>query len=85
MTTPGATRFYRTAGEPASQSVTAQVAAGARLEWLPLETLAYDGYLKSQRVDAGVADYDRVTVLLLAAVRDGVLGFTGDRATLTLP
>lgn len=50
-----------------------------------VQTLAYDGYLKSQRVDAGVADYDRVTVLLLAAVRDGVLGFTGDRATLTLP
>lgn len=50
-----------------------------------VQRLAYDGYLRSQRVGAGIADYDRVTVLLIAATRDGVLGFTGDRATLTLP
>ena len=43
VTTPGATRFYRTTGEPASQTATARVEAGARLEWLPLETLAYSG------------------------------------------
>lgn len=43
LTTPGATRFYRTSGESARQSVHARVAAGARLEWLPLEALAYSG------------------------------------------
>jgi urease accessory protein len=43
VTTPGATRFYRSLGEPATQSLRAQVAAGARLEWLPLEALAYSG------------------------------------------
>jgi urease accessory protein len=43
LTTAGATRFYRTAGEPARQSLVARVAAGARLEWLPLESIAYDG------------------------------------------
>ena len=42
ITTPGATRFYRSAGEPATQSVEARLADGARLEWLPLETIAYD-------------------------------------------
>lgn len=41
--TPGATRFYRSGGEPARQNVRLQVADGARLEWLPLETLAYSG------------------------------------------
>lgn len=43
LTTPGATRFYRTAGPQARQQVRASVAEGARLEWLPLETIAYRG------------------------------------------
>src|SRR5574343_1150825 len=43
LTTPGATRVYRSAGEPARQRVRARVDAGARLEWLPLETIAYSG------------------------------------------
>jgi urease accessory protein len=41
--TPGATRFYRSGGEAARQNVQLNVADGARLEWLPLETLAYSG------------------------------------------
>ncbi len=43
ITTPGATRFYRSTGDTARQSVNAQVAAGARLEWLPLETIVHSG------------------------------------------
>lgn len=43
ITTPGATRFYRSAGEPASQQVNATLAAGSRLEWLPAETIAHSG------------------------------------------
>jgi urease accessory protein len=43
ITTPGAARFYRSSGESALQRVGATLAAGARLEWLPLETLAYSG------------------------------------------
>ena len=43
VTSAGATRFYRSAGEPATQTVRARVADGARLEWLPLETIAYSG------------------------------------------
>ena len=42
VTTPGATRFYRSLGEPARQRVHARLEAGARLEWLPLEALAYN-------------------------------------------
>ena len=41
ITTPGATRFYRSAGPLAEQQVQATLADGARLEWLPLETIAY--------------------------------------------
>lgn len=43
LTTPGATRFYRSVGAVAEQRVCARLADGARLEWLPLETLAYRG------------------------------------------
>jgi urease accessory protein len=41
ITTPGATRFYRSAGDSSTQSVRATLAEGARLEWLPMETIAY--------------------------------------------
>ncbi|HQY07636.1 MAG: urease accessory protein UreD [Burkholderiales bacterium] len=43
LTTPGATRFYRSGGAVAEQRVRARLEDGARLEWLPLETLAYRG------------------------------------------
>ena len=43
ITTPGATRFYRSTGAPATQRLHASLAEGARLEWLPLETIAYSG------------------------------------------
>ncbi|MCF8205693.1 MAG: urease accessory protein UreD [Methylotenera sp.] len=41
VTTPAATRFYRSTAGAATQAVQARVATGARLEWLPQETLAY--------------------------------------------
>lgn len=41
ITTPGATRFYKSLGEPALQRTRAAVQASARLEWLPLESIAY--------------------------------------------
>jgi urease accessory protein len=50
ITTPGATRFYRSAGELAEQQLVAQVAPGARLEWLPLETIAYRGCMAHNRM-----------------------------------
>ncbi|MGD9835587.1 MAG: urease accessory protein UreD [Piscinibacter sp.] len=43
ITSPGAARFYRSQGDRAVQQVQATLAAGSRLEWLPLETLAYSG------------------------------------------
>jgi urease accessory protein len=43
VTTPGAARFYRSDGEPAVQRTRIALDADARLEWLPLEALAYSG------------------------------------------
>ena len=50
LTTPSATRFYRSAGDVASQALRARLAPGARLEWLPLETLVYDAALAESRL-----------------------------------
>lgn len=43
VTTPGATRFYKSAQAEARQSLVAKLDSGARLEWLPLEAIAYRG------------------------------------------
>ena len=50
ITTPGATRYYRSAGAAATQRVHATLAPGARLEWLPLETIAYSGCIGENRM-----------------------------------
>ncbi len=56
VTTPGATRFYRSTGDPARQSVDARIGAGARLEWLPMETIAYRGTHADNRMRFQLAD-----------------------------
>jgi urease accessory protein len=55
ITTPGATRFYRSAGPLARQQAELRVGDGARLEWLPLETIAYDGCLAHNTVRVRLA------------------------------
>jgi urease accessory protein len=42
LTTPGATRFYRSENGLATQQVHARLGEHTRLEWLPLETIAYN-------------------------------------------
>ena len=50
VTTPAATRFYRSNAGEAAQVVHATVGEGARLEWLPQETLAYSGCIARNEV-----------------------------------
>lgn len=50
VTTPGASRFYRSDGAAAVQDVRVQLEEGARLEWLPLEALYYSGCLAENRL-----------------------------------
>lgn len=45
ITTPGATRFYRTAGGAAVQRTDITLTDQARLEWLPLEAIGYNNCL----------------------------------------
>ena len=55
ITTPSATRFYRSSGAPASQTLRARLQPGCRLEWLPLETLVYDAALATNRMSFELA------------------------------
>ncbi len=43
ITTPGASRFYRSLGAAATVHTEVRLDAGARLEWLPLEAICYSG------------------------------------------
>lgn len=42
ITTPGAAKWYKANGRISRQDVTLDIAAGARLEWLPQETIFFD-------------------------------------------
>ena len=55
VTTPGATRFYRSDGELALQRTAIHVATDARMEWLPLEAIAYSGCLAENRLTLALA------------------------------
>ncbi len=43
ITTPGAGKWYRSGGQDAAQRVSLTVEEGATLEWLPQETIIFDG------------------------------------------
>src|SRR5262245_17868648 len=53
LTTPGAGKWYRSAGPWASQAL--DFAVGGALEWLPQETIVYDGALAELRTDVRLA------------------------------
>jgi urease accessory protein len=50
LTTPGATKWYRSSGPRAKQSIAFDVQG--RLEWLPQETIVFDGALAESEIDA---------------------------------
>jgi urease accessory protein len=69
LTTPSATKVYRTAAGPAEQTVRLMLAPGARLEWVPDHTIPFAGAALRQRIEADVAD--GATLVLLDAFAAG--------------
>ncbi|MCY7316200.1 MAG: urease accessory protein UreD [Rubrivivax sp.] len=55
ITTPGATRFYRSEGAPAQQQVQLALHGASRLEWLPMEAIAYSGCIAASAVQMTLA------------------------------
>jgi urease accessory protein len=56
LTTPGATRFYRSDGRDAAQLMQAHVGSSARLEWLPLETIVHSGCIAENHIEFQLDD-----------------------------
>jgi len=74
LTTPGAAKWYRTAGPWASQSLTIEIGDGACVEWLPQETIVFDGALAGMRTElrlAGRARYIGWEILCLGRSGSG--------------
>jgi urease accessory protein len=53
---PGAAKFYRCAAGASRQQVAIRVAAGAIVEWLPPETIVFDGARASAALDLDLAE-----------------------------
>jgi urease accessory protein len=69
LTTPSATKVYRTAGATAEQTVRLTLSPGARLEWVPDHTIPFAGAALRQRVDAEVPE--GASLLLIDAFAAG--------------
>lgn len=55
LTTPGATKWYRSAGSPAQQTAELTVASTASLEWLPQENIVFDQALAGSHTRVNLA------------------------------
>jgi urease accessory protein len=60
LSTPSATRWYKSSGRVASQQVHLTAEAGAALEWLPEENLFYDSVCAVQDVEIEIQDGARL-------------------------
>lgn len=63
LTTPSATRVYRTAGEPVVQDVRIDAGPGAVVEWVPEHTIPFPGSRLRQRLDATLGPGARLIVI----------------------
>lgn len=55
ITTPAAEKIYRSLGDDSRIATTLTVAEGATLEWLPQETILFDGARLARRMEARLA------------------------------
>jgi urease accessory protein len=72
LTTPSATKVYRSEGEPARQDVTLRLEAGAVCEWIPDHTIPFTGSALRQRITVDVGDGARL--ILVDAFAAGRVG-----------
>ena len=63
LTTPSATKVYRSAGPVAVQTVALRVGAGATLEWTPDHTIPFAGSAYAQAIDAHLAPEARLILV----------------------
>lgn len=86
VTTPGATKWYRTRGPVATQSVRLRVAERAVLEWLPQESIVFAGAKAHMTWDVSLArdaTFVSMEVLCLGRPASGERFDRGEIATST--
>ena len=72
LTTPSATKVYRTTAEPAVQDVALRLEAGAIGEWVPDHTIPFAGSALRQRITVDVGD--GACLILIDAFAAGRVG-----------
>jgi urease accessory protein len=86
LTTPGAGKWYRSAGARAQQQLTVTAGPQAIVEWLPQETIVFDGALADLRTTVELqsgARYIGWEILCLGRTGSGERFMHGDCTTFT--
>ncbi len=86
LTTPGAGKWYRSSGPAASQSLAFEVKPGASLEWLPQESIVFNGALANVTTEVrleGDAAYLGWDIVCFGRTASGERFATGELRTRT--
>jgi urease accessory protein len=83
VTTQAAERVYRASGGVGAVAVDLRVGAGARLDWLPQETILFEGGRLARRLTAEIAEDAELTVLESVVLGRAAMGETLRDATIT--
>jgi len=76
LTTPACEKVYRARDGRAETSVALTLEAGARLDWLPQETILFDGGALTRRLEADLASDARLLVVEAVVVGRTAMGET---------
>lgn len=82
LTTPSATKVYRTAASAARQDIVLRLGAGARLEWVPDHTIPFAGSAFAQTLTAEVGEAAALVVVDAFAAGRAARGEAWDFARL---
>jgi len=82
LTTPGATKFYRSAGQTAMQSQCFNVADHAVLEWLPQENIFFPGARLNSRLELNLQGNAGAAVWEIQCLGRPVIGEVFDQGKL---
>lgn len=83
VTTQAAERIYRSSGDVGVVDVTLSLGAGARLDWLPQETILFEGGRLARRLHVDMAEDARLTLLETVVLGRAAMGETLRHASIT--
>lgn len=74
VSTQSAEKIYRAQGEPARTRIRVAVAEGARLFWLPLESILFNGSGLQRRIEVDLADTAELTLCEMMVLGRAAMG-----------